>query len=208
MALGREAAESIFQALEADCEYKLLDYLILAYLKEKEVHESIVKFIRGHSKVWQRTIYTLRLHRRPLLFGSSASVSTDAAANTVLSQHKQAMFPASSLGTNEEFPSEVFRTKVDISDSIPLWNAVTDKYGVKKILEDQLRYRFQNPDNHVLRNSRQASNGLLLYGPPGFGKTLYIQSLARECNCLILEVNTRDLLAQCLRMLSPEPFAS
>lgn len=39
-------------------------------------------------------------------------------------------------------------------------------------------------------------SGILLYGPPGCGKTVLVHSLVRKCGCSLLDVRTEELMSK------------
>lgn len=67
-------------------------------------------------------------------------------------------------------------------------------------LEDvkkQVRRRIINPflkQELFARFKRKAGGGVLMYGPPGCGKTMMARALAHECNAHFLNVRAADLL--------------
>lgn len=72
----------------------------------------------------------------------------------------------------------------------------TDVAGMddlKKTLRLQIIEPFLNP-GLFSRFRKQAGGGVLLYGPPGCGKTLMARAIATECNATFMSVGISDVL--------------
>ena len=88
------------------------------------------------------------------------------------------------------------------STSVPRTKNKTESIGFDDIggLEDvkkQVRRRIITPflkQELFARFKRKAGGGVLMYGPPGCGKTMLARALARECNAHFLNVRAADLL--------------
>ena len=65
--------------------------------------------------------------------------------------------------------------------------------GVKKAIHKTIVLPFQRPDLYE-RYGRKAGGGVLLYGPPGCGKTLLARATAGECGVPFLNVRMEDVL--------------
>lgn len=64
---------------------------------------------------------------------------------------------------------------------------------VKKAIHRTIVLPFQRPDLYE-RYGRRAGGGVLLYGPPGCGKTLLARATAGECGVPLLNVRMEDVL--------------
>jgi transitional endoplasmic reticulum ATPase len=74
--------------------------------------------------------------------------------------------------------------------------AFTDVGGlgeVKKAIHRTIILPYQRPDLYA-RYGRKAGGGVLLYGPPGCGKTLLARATAGECNAPFLNLRIEDVL--------------
>jgi SpoVK/Ycf46/Vps4 family AAA+-type ATPase len=65
--------------------------------------------------------------------------------------------------------------------------------AVKKAIHRTIVLPFQRPDLYE-RYGRRAGGGVLLYGPPGCGKTLLARATAGECGVPFLNVRMEDVL--------------
>lgn len=65
--------------------------------------------------------------------------------------------------------------------------------GLKKILRMQIIEPFLRP-GIFKRFKKKAGGGILLYGPPGCGKTMIAKAIAAECNAYFISVGISDVL--------------
>jgi SpoVK/Ycf46/Vps4 family AAA+-type ATPase len=65
--------------------------------------------------------------------------------------------------------------------------------GVKEAIHRTIVLPFQRPDLYE-RYGRRAGGGVMLYGPPGCGKTLLARATAGECGLPFLNVRVEDIL--------------
>ena len=65
--------------------------------------------------------------------------------------------------------------------------------ALKKTLRLQIIEPFLNPGLFT-RFRKQAGGGVLLYGPPGCGKTMIARAIATECNATFLSIGISDVL--------------
>jgi len=76
-----------------------------------------------------------------------------------------------------------------------LWNDVGGLSYAKKVLEDNIITSINNPNNFSKMGIRPPK-GVLLYGPPGCGKTLLARALAAECGTNMILVRGQDILSK------------
>jgi len=79
-------------------------------------------------------------------------------------------------------------------------NVSFDDIGGLENVKKQVRRRIINPftGKRALfeKFKRKAGGGVLMYGPPGCGKTMLARALATECNAAFLNVRAADVLDQ------------
>ena len=74
------------------------------------------------------------------------------------------------------------------------WNDVGGLTEVKRILKEQIEWQFKSPQ--VLKEiGIRPPHGLLLYGPPGNGKTLLAKAIATEIQANFISIKGPELLS-------------
>jgi len=76
-----------------------------------------------------------------------------------------------------------------------LWKDVGGLSYAKKVLEDNIITSINNPSKFSKMGIRPPK-GVLLYGPPGCGKTLLARALAAECGTNMILVRGQDILSK------------
>jgi len=76
-----------------------------------------------------------------------------------------------------------------------LWKDVGGLSYAKKVLEDNIITSINNP-NKFSKMGIRPPKGILLYGPPGCGKTLLARALAAECGTNMILVRSQDILSK------------
>jgi len=79
-----------------------------------------------------------------------------------------------------------------------LWKDVGGLSYAKKVLEDNIITSINNP-NKFSKMGIRPPKGVLLYGPPGCGKTLLARALAAECGTNMILVRGQDILSKWVR---------
>jgi transitional endoplasmic reticulum ATPase len=74
-----------------------------------------------------------------------------------------------------------------------MFDDVSGLQGVKDALRHLVVHPFQHPDLYQTYG-RKRSAGVLLYGPPGCGKTLLLRALAGETNCHYMSVGLHEIM--------------
>lgn len=105
-----------------------------------------------------------------------------------------AMVERDSQNGQEPPRTELFREveKEDLPDLC--WNDVIGLENVKMELKMTVQYPMEIPQIYV--GNRKATNGILLYGPPGVGKTMIVKVLAKECGISFFSVSSSDIISK------------
>ncbi|CAF4090491.1 unnamed protein product [Rotaria sp. Silwood2] len=74
------------------------------------------------------------------------------------------------------------------------WEDIGCSNGVKLDLQQMVKYPFQHP-GEFLKFDTTPPRGVLLYGPPGCGKTLVAKAIANECQANFISIKVSELLS-------------
>ncbi|CAO1604954.1 mitochondrial dynamin GTPase Msp1 [Xanthoria calcicola] len=193
------------QELALKAHKKVFDYLSLSHILLKLAGERMDEKLLEHKNWFAQAV-------KSLTNGTSQDTSTTQDNNpTTSSQNdristtsrnpKPSIPPptsASMLKTSpvEKVDDEVHKAvgsmEVAIKESVPQWKGLVNVDGVKIKLPEAILYPMRRPD--MYRGIQ--SNGLLLFGPPGCGKTILVQSLVRESGCNLLNVTLGSLFSK------------
>lgn len=94
-----------------------------------------------------------------------------------------------------------YQNNVEIEDLVSpppniSFNDIVDLEEIKKILRRAIVYPIKRPD--LYPNEIGWSKGVLLYGPPGNGKTMLAGALAREINAAFIAVDAASIMSKWL----------
>lgn len=73
------------------------------------------------------------------------------------------------------------------------FNDVAGMNDLKEEIKLNIIYPFKNPELFI-QYGKKAGGGILLYGPPGCGKTFIAKATANECNATFLNLSIVDIL--------------
>ena len=94
---------------------------------------------------------------------------------------------------DEETACSLVCEEADEAADIPRgFSAVAGMDSLKQMLTDEVMYVLQNPDK-VKRYRLKVPNGMLLYGPPGCGKTFIAEKFAQESRLNFMMVKASDI---------------
>lgn len=74
------------------------------------------------------------------------------------------------------------------------WNDIEGLHAVKKVLIENIVYPSLRPD--VFSGIRAPTKGILLYGPPGNGKTMLAKAVATECRSSFFNLSASTLVSK------------
>jgi vacuolar protein-sorting-associated protein 4 len=97
------------------------------------------------------------------------------------------------LKEDQEIQSRILSTILPEKPNVS-WKDIADLQTAKQAIEDAIILPMQQPD--LFRGV--AWKGILLFGPPGCGKTLLAKAAANECNSTFFSVSTADILVKWL----------
>ena len=74
------------------------------------------------------------------------------------------------------------------------WDDIIGLESVKNELKMTVQYPMEIPQIYV--GNRQAVKGILLYGPPGVGKTMIVKVLAKECGISFFSISSAEIISK------------
>lgn len=90
-------------------------------------------------------------------------------------------------------PSSLRENQVEVPDVH--WEDVGGLEDVKRELHETVQYPVEHVDKYI-KFGMSPSKGVLLYGPPGCGKTLLAKAIANECGANFISIKGPELLTQ------------
>ncbi|KAL9032624.1 MAG: hypothetical protein Q9180_006394, partial [Flavoplaca navasiana] len=117
--------------------------------------------------------------------GHIASVVGNASSGAQLAEVHRA-------SDTDEFMRIVDGFQVQIGDNVPQWRDLVDVNGTKIMLQRAVIDPLSCPK--AFQDIKR--NGVLLYGPPGCGKTVLVHSMVRQCRCNFLAVQLEALMSK------------
>jgi SpoVK/Ycf46/Vps4 family AAA+-type ATPase len=75
----------------------------------------------------------------------------------------------------------------------PKWEDIGGLENVKKGLKDAVINPYIHPE---LFEGKQGVKGILLFGPPGTGKTFIAKACAKEAKCTFFNINSTELVSK------------
>lgn len=87
----------------------------------------------------------------------------------------------------------IMETIIDKGPGIK-WDDIEGLSDVKKALFENIVYPSMRPD--VFTGIRAPTKGILLYGPPGNGKTMLAKAVASECQSTFFSISASSLVSK------------
>ena len=83
-----------------------------------------------------------------------------------------------------------------VTDEKVYWDDIAGLRNAKNSLKEAVVYPFLRPD--LFKGLREPVRGMLLFGPPGTGKTMIAKAVATESNSTFFSVSASSLLSKYL----------
>ncbi|KAG0665458.1 hypothetical protein C6P45_000455 [Maudiozyma exigua] len=91
---------------------------------------------------------------------------------------------------------EQIKCNILVKDDAVHWDDVAGLNAVKASLKEAVVYPFLRPD--LFKGLREPIRGMLLFGPPGTGKTMIAKAVATESNSTFFSISASSLLSKYL----------
>ena len=124
--------------------------------------------------------------------GSKASEPTSASPWEERIKHVKKHLPA---GVDENAAKQIFNEIVVQGDEVH-WDDVAGLDVAKKALKEAVVYPFLRPD--LFMGLREPARGMLLFGPPGTGKTMLARAVATESRSTFFAISASSLTSKWL----------
>jgi len=98
---------------------------------------------------------------------------------------------------SKEDASNSYNKNIEAPPSLQGKKVIFDDIGGLENVKSQIRRKIIKPFNDpglFKKFKRRSGGGVLMYGPPGCGKTMIAQALANECNANFIEARAADIL--------------
>ena len=143
--------------------------------------------LKVHTSSYQRASELLKLTNSSNL-ASQWSVETASQHNT--SDTEPAANVISLHGDTEDSASTIL--DIETEPSITM-DDIAGLQDLKNQIYRKIVRPFENPDLYE-KFKRRAGGGLLMYGPPGCGKTMIAKAVAHECKAQFFEIHAGEIL--------------
>lgn len=121
---------------------------------------------------------------KAVLCGSSTKRTTPAAA---------ANAPRTAAQAQAQLSKYFSRVGGDDTDAVT-WNDVGGLAGAKDVLDEALIFPQKHPE--LFKGKRQPWRGILLFGPPGTGKSLVVKAAAAESGLPVAFISAADIMSK------------
>ncbi len=166
----------------------LLARILLSLEREEEAREAYARAIAGNAALEDRT-FEDSIERKVLRFPgagrTTAAVATPPGRNDASGRGE--------TQNDEDALSAEIISMVAPQEERVVFSDVGGLEDVKKLIHRKIISPFEKPSLFA-KFKKKAGGGILLYGPPGVGKTLLARATAGECNATFFNVEISDVL--------------
>ncbi|WBW74536.1 microtubule severing ATPase Spg4 [Schizosaccharomyces osmophilus] len=124
---------------------------------------------------------------------ANANMSPFSETQTVKSREEQVLHECPEI--EEELGRNILREIVVKGDEV-LWDDIAGLNAAKESLKEAVVYPFLRPD--LFQGLREPARGMLLFGPPGTGKTMLARAVATESKSTFFSISASSLTSKFL----------
>lgn len=138
----------------------------------------------------------------PVVLTSDGSVQNDRRKSKVIEDKNKKQKSENDLDPRlQNLPLEPLvitqiMNEVLVSDAKIHWDDICGLEQTKAVLKETVVYPLLRPD--IFKGLREPVTGILLFGPPGTGKTMIGKCVASECNATFFSISSSTLLSKFL----------
>ncbi|KAL8923048.1 MAG: hypothetical protein Q9208_004860, partial [Pyrenodesmia sp. 3 TL-2023] len=201
---------------------KVLDYLTRSHILQAQKGIPVENVLPEHGQWWNDAVSAITRRASTdnnpdtsstpgSTLGVQSSVGNRAASTAEMHQPPRVAPPigttggsgnntlgVASDGVMDEIAKVIASMEVQIKDNVPSWKDLVNVNGVKSQLQNALMHPLRSPHSYP-----GMKNGILLFGPPGCGKTTLVQSLVRACGCRLLDCTPSVIFSEWQGTISP-----
>ncbi|AMD20804.1 HDR062Cp [Eremothecium sinecaudum] len=121
-------------------------------------------------------------------------IETSAIESSVIDERIDSVLK-SLKGVDVNACEQIIQDILVVNDEV-LWNDIAGLNNAKNCLKETVVYPLLRPD--LFRGLREPTNGILLFGPPGTGKTMIAKAVATESKATFFSISASSLLSKYL----------